>query len=300
MLDVRRLEVLAAATREGSLAGAARSLGLTPGAASQAIQALEAQTGVALLERLPRGVRATPSGERLAAHAEAIFTTLRRAGAELAAQKSDVVRLAAFPSGVIGLVPQLLERLAKSAPELDVQVLELEPDAGRAALRAGDCELALVNHHSLLAPDTHGPWQVVHLRDEPMLAALPLDHRLATRSSIAIGQLSEDRWITQQPQSPCQEIVQRACADSGFAPRVAATCGDYRSILALIGAGHGVSLIPESALVGLANPPVALVRTRPRIARRINVLMSSRVGVTPAALTVLDALVENERSVKGV
>jgi DNA-binding transcriptional LysR family regulator len=299
MLDVRRLEVLAAALREGSLAGAARALGMTPGAASQAIHALEAQTGVALLERLPRGVRATPAGERLAAHAEAVFTTLRRAEAEVAGEKGDAVRLAAFPSGVIALVPQLLERLAKSAPHLDVQVLELEPDAGRAALRAGACELALVNHHSLLAPDTHGPWQVVHLRDEPMLAALPLGHPLASRSTIAISQLSDDRWITQQPASPCQEIVQRACADSGFAPRVTATCGDYRSILALIGAGHGVSLIPESALVGLADPPVALIRTRPRTARRINVLLSSRAGITPAALTVLDALVENERSVRG-
>ncbi|MDQ2846758.1 MAG: LysR family transcriptional regulator [Actinomycetota bacterium] len=295
MLDVRRLEVLAAAVRLGSLAAAARQLGLTPGAASQAIRALEAQAGLALLERLPRGVRPTPAGERLAAQAEAILRTLQRAEGELAGEHAQLVRLAAFPTAVIGLVPRLLARLRSRAPELELRVLELEPAAGRAALRAGECELALVNHYSLLTPDLHGPWQVSHLRDEPVLAALPREHPLAGRASVSIHQLSEDPWITQQPASPCQEIVQQVCASAGFAPRVAATCSDYRSILALVGAGHGVSLIPELALTGIRTSGLVLLPTRPGTRRRINALTSNRPGSLPGTRTVLDALLENER-----
>jgi DNA-binding transcriptional LysR family regulator len=84
------------------------------------------------------------------------------------------------------------------------------------------------------------------------------------------------------------------CATAGFAPRVVATCGDYRSILALVGAGAGVSLIPELALTGLRPPSVALVPTRPVTMRRINALVASRVGVPPAARTALDAFVDQE------
>jgi DNA-binding transcriptional LysR family regulator len=294
MLDVRRLAVLTAAISEGSLAAAARKLGLTPGAASQAIGALEAQAGRSLLERHARGVRATPAGERLAAQADAVFATLRQAEAELSNGHVGAVRIAAFPSAVIGLVPPVLRRLRESAPGLRIHIVELEPGPARAALRAGDCDLAVVNHHSLLAPDTRGPWEIVHIRDEPVVAALPADHRLARRASVSVGQLADADWIMQQPASPCQELVQRVCATAGFAPRVVATCGDYRSILALVGAGAGVSLIPELALTGLRPPSVALVPTRPVTMRRINALVASRVGVPPAARTALDAFVDQE------
>ena len=294
MLDVRRLEVLSASVREGSLAAAARALGLTPGAASQAIGALEAQVGVALLERLPRGVRPTPAGERLAAHADAVLAALTRAQSELAGHVGQTVRIAAFSTAIIGLLPDLLERVQTGSPDVEIQIRELEPPAARAALRAGECDLALVNHYSLLTPDTRGPWELAHLRDEDVLVALPPGHPLAGRATVSMRQLAAEPWITQQPGSSCQELVQRVCSAAGFVPDVAATCFDFRAILALVGAGHGVSLIPELALTGLREPPVALVRARPKIHRRINALVSSRPGTTPAARTVLDALLARE------
>ncbi|TDD89328.1 LysR family transcriptional regulator [Actinomadura darangshiensis] len=295
MLELRRLEVLAAAAREGSLAAGARKLGLTAGAASQAVAALEASTGVVLLTRLPRGVRPTPAGERLVAHAEAVLATLHRAEAELAGQNGQSIRIAAPPTAVYGLIPGVLTRLRATAPELEVTVLELEPGPARAALRAGDCEVALVNHSALLAPDLHGPWHTVHIRDEPVYAALPPGHPLAARADVAVGELADDPWLTQPPMSPCQELIQHACAAAGFAPDITATCGDYRSILALVGAGTGVSLIPELALTGLATPPVALLPTRPRISRRINALVTARTQTTAPARAVLDALLEYEQ-----
>ncbi|WP_396453754.1 LysR substrate-binding domain-containing protein [Actinomadura sp.] len=58
-------------------------------------------------------------------------------------------------------------------------------------------------------------------------------------------------------------MIQHACAAAGFAPDVAATCADYRSILALVGAGTGVSLIPELALTGWARLPSPCCRPGP-------------------------------------
>jgi DNA-binding transcriptional LysR family regulator len=294
MLDVRRLEVLALAVREGSLAAAARALDITPSAASQAVAALEAQAGTPLLERLARGVRPTARGERLAAQAEAVLAILDRAHDELVASSAGTVTVAAFPTAVIGLLPAVLRRLAHDAPGLDVRVLELEPDAGRTAVRDGRADLALVNHHATLDPDRRGPWRVVHLRDEPVLLALPRDHRLAGRVAVPVERLRDDRWVMQQPASPCQDLVLRVCAAGGFAPTVAATCGDYRSILALVGAGAGVSLVPELALTGVDTSQVALVPTRPRVVRRVNGLVSGRASAAPGARVVMNALLAQE------
>jgi len=289
MLDVRRLEVLSSTLREGFIAGAARALSITPSAASQALSALEAQTGAVLLERLPRGVRPTAAGERLAAQAEAVLSLLARAESELDGRRTSL-RVAAFPTAVIGLLPGALSALHAAAPELHLQVLEMEPDDGRAALRAGDVDVALVNHHAVLAPDTRGPWRVEHLVDEPVLAALPRTHRLAARPQLRIEQLREDDWVMQKPASPCQDLVQRVCGGAGFAPGVVAACGDYRAILALVGAGLGVSLVPAMALVGVDVSAVSLLPLRPAVRRRTNALVSSRPGVSLAVRPLLDAL----------
>jgi len=289
MLDVRRLEVLSTTLREGSIAGAARSLAITPSAASQALSALEAQTGAVLLERLPRGVRPTAAGERLAAQAEAVLSMLARAEAELDGRTTSL-RVAAFPTAIIGLLPAALVALRATAPDLHVQVLEVEPDDGRAALRAGDVDIALVNHHAVLAPDTRGPWRVEHIIDEPVLAALPRSHRLAGRPYVRVEQLRDDDWVMQKPASPCQDLVQRVCGGGGFAPTVVAACGDYRSILALVGAGLGVSLVPQTGFVGVDVASVALVPLRPAVRRRINALVSTRPGVSLAARPLVDEL----------
>ncbi len=289
MLDVRRLEVLSSTLREGSIAGAARALSITPSAASQALSALEAQTGALLLERLPRGVRPTAAGERLAAQAEAVLSLLATAESELDGRRASL-RVAAFPTAVIGLLPGALTAVHAAAPALHLQVLEMEPDDGRAALRTGDVDVALVNHHAVLAPDTRGPWRVEHLVDEPVLAALPRTHRLAGRAHLRVEQLREDDWVMQKPASPCQDLVQRVCGGAGFAPSVVAACGDYRAILALVGAGLGVSLVPVMALGGVDTSAVSLVPLRPAVRRRTNALVSTRPGVSLAARPLLDAL----------
>jgi len=291
MLDVRRLEVLSATLREGSIAGAARSLAITPSAASQALSALEAQTGAVLLERQARGVRPTPAGERLAAQADAVLSLLSRAESELDGRTTSL-RVAAFPTAVIGLLPAALVGLRTETPDLHVQLLELEPDDARVALRSGEVDVALVNHHAVLAPDTRGPWRVEHIVDEPVLAALPCSHRLAGRPSVRVEQLREDAWIMQKPASPCQDLVQRVCGGGGFAPTVVASCGDYRSILALVGAGVGVSLVPQTGFFGVDTSSVALVPLRPAVRRRINALVSTRPGVSLAARPLLDQLVD--------
>jgi len=283
MLDMRRLEVLAAAVRERSLAAAARSLGITPSAASQAIAALEVQAGTLLLVRRTRGVVPTPAGERLALRAEAMLAELEAAELELVGPQPGRIRIAAFPTAVFGLMPAVTSRFQEELAHTSLDITELEPDDARAALRAGTVDLAVVNHDASLAPDGNGPFRSHHIVDEPVVVALPADHPLAAARRVDLARLKNDSWVMQTPASPCQQLAMHACSEAGFAPNVSATCGDYRSILALVASGYGVALTPLLAVNGLATDGVALRPTRPAITRRINALVPG--GRTDPSIT---------------
>jgi DNA-binding transcriptional LysR family regulator len=290
MLDPRRLQVLAAAVQEQSLARGARVLGITPSAASQAIAALEAQTGTALLVRSPRGVRPTPAGERLAAHGRAVLAQLEQAEAELSGVTGSTVRLAAFPTAMATMVPRAVAVLRRARPEITCQLVELEPDAAREALRDGSVELALVSHSALAFPDDRPGWHVEHLRDEQMLLAVPRQHPRADAARVDLRAVRDDDWILQAPGSPCQQIMLRACGEAGFAPRVVASCSDYRSMLRLVATGAGVALVPELATEHMPLDDVRLLPLRRPALRRINALLRADRRRSPAVSALLEEL----------
>ncbi|HEY5304417.1 MAG TPA: LysR family transcriptional regulator [Acidimicrobiales bacterium] len=297
MLDIRRLEVLAAAVRDRSLTAAARSVGISPSAASQAIAALERQIGSQLLVRGPRGVEPTAVGERLSLHAEAVFAQLASAEAELSLNLARHLRVAAFATAMRGLLSPAIGKLRARDSAMTIEIVEMEPDIARAALRAGDLDMALVNHSAELSPDADGPWRVSHLLDEPTYVAVHARHPLALKRRVELGHFENEQWIMQVPASPCQQLTVRACAAAGFAPVVSAICADYASIIALIKVGHGVSLIPRLATQSIDLSGIALVRTRTEITRRINVLAAGdeRVGAY-ALLASLREVVGQESS----
>ena len=101
MLNVNRLRILIEVSNRGSFSAAADALSYTQSAVSQQVAALEAETGVTLLERLPRGVRLTPAGEVLLEYAEGIIARLHAAEAEMAAiagLRGGQLRMASFPT----------------------------------------------------------------------------------------------------------------------------------------------------------------------------------------------------------
>src|SRR5271166_4433267 len=101
MLSVSRLRVLKEVAYRGSFSAAAEALSYSQSAVSQQIAALEAEAGMALLERHPRGVSLTAAGQTLVGHAEGILAQLEAAEASLSAisgLRGGVLRIASFPT----------------------------------------------------------------------------------------------------------------------------------------------------------------------------------------------------------
>jgi DNA-binding transcriptional LysR family regulator len=286
MLQVSRLRVFVEVAKHGSISAAAEELSYTQSAVSQQIAALEAETGVTLIERLPRGVRLTTAGSTLLAHAEGILGRLAAAEADLeaiAGLRGGQLRMASFPTAGATLMPLAIAMFRAQHPEVELTLAEGEPEDIAPRLYAGEFDLALLfefegTSESLVADLVRQP-----LFEDPMFLALPADHPLARRRTLRLADLRAEAWVQTSSSSACARHVVRCCHVAGFEPIVSFESDDYQTVQGLVAAGVGVALIPKLA-VASAREDIAIRALSPSSPVR-NVIAATPEGsrLTPAA-----------------
>jgi DNA-binding transcriptional LysR family regulator len=250
MLNVARLRILKEVAYHGSFSAAAEALSYTQSAVSQQIATLEAETGMTLLERHPRGVTLTAAGQALVGHAEGILARLESAEAALSAiagLRGGRLRMASFPTAGATLMPLAIATFRASYPDVELTLAEGEPEAIVPRLRGGELDLALLFEFAdEIAPQRD--MTRVDLLEDPMFLALPREHPLAARQRIRLEDLAHEAWVQTSSSSPCARHVVRSCHAAGFEPNVTFESDDYQTVQGLVAAGVGVALIPELAL----------------------------------------------------
>ncbi|WP_426594295.1 LysR family transcriptional regulator [Cellulomonas sp. McL0617] len=249
-MDPRALETLRTIGSQGGVTAAAAVLHLTPSAVSQQMAVLQRETGVALTERVGRGLRLTPAGEALAAAAEDVAVALERAQAACAAfleRPEGIVRVSAFQSGAELLLPGLLARVGA----LRGIVLECtDEDVAQEDFAALTDRIDVVVAHR---PEGAPVWpgvQVVPLLREPLDVAVPLDHPLAGRASIRPVDLAGADWISVRDGFPIASLVREVVARSGAPARIVHRVNDFHVTEAFVAAGHGIALLPRYTFGG--------------------------------------------------
>ena len=253
MLNLNRLRIFSEVASRGSFSAAAESLSYTQSAVSQQIAALEAETGVTLIERLPRGVRLTPAGEVLLEYAEGIIARLHAAEAEMAAiagLRGGQLRMASFPTAGATLMPLAIAIFRGQHPEVALTLAEGEPEEIGPRLSAGEFDLALLFEFEGTSESLGPELARVALFEDPMFLALPADHPLAARPALRLEDLRAEAWIQTSASSACARHVVRSCHAAGFEPIVSFESDDYQTVQGLVAAGVGVALIPKLALAG--------------------------------------------------
>jgi DNA-binding transcriptional LysR family regulator len=261
MIDPRRVLTFRQVARERSFSRAAQSLSLTQPAVSQQIRALEIQLGAPLIERRRGLFELTPAGELLLDHADALHERLQLAVTQLDETTEHArsrLRLAAFPSALGTLVPAAIARLQAEA-DLEVSAVQGGTEEVVAAVRDGRAHLALCFQDASLPRREHAGTKRVDLLEEPMLATLGPDHRLAHRKRIRLAELADDPWLAAVPDG----LIVRACRAAGFEPRLAYMTEDPLAINSFVTAGLAVTLTSrllapyfrDSAIVPLAAAP---------------------------------------------
>ncbi len=293
-LDVGRLLLLREVALRGTIASAARSVGLTPSAVSQQLAVLEREAGAVLLDRSPRGVALTGAGHALASRAASIVDVLVAARADLDRISGAVtgpVRIAAVASAAATLVSACVTSLRGAEPGVEISVVVAEPAGALRMLLADDVDVAVVDEYDyvpLALPDYLVARELC--AEELVVVAAP--GRLPARGGVPLASLAAAEWVMPPDDAACGLAVRSACRAAGFEPRVRWETDDMFLLVRAVAADHGVSVLPRLAVADdIADVDVHPLR-KPRLGRRIRAVTRSSASARPVVASVLGALAD--------
>jgi DNA-binding transcriptional LysR family regulator len=293
MIDLPTVGALRAVQQYGSVVAAAAALGFTPSAVSQQIKRLERDTGVALLERVGRGVLLTLDGRELVERCARMLGELEEVETHLQ-QRSGVVagtfRVAAFATAVRGMLAPMLAEVSTRYPDLRLQLLEHDPWEAVELVASGQADIGIV--HS---------WGDVHLDVPSHVASLtlgtdvgdllvPHTHPLAVRSRVSPKDLRGLRWIATPNGTICREWLNRLYDGTGELPDIVHRSSEFDNHIALVAAGLGVALVPRLGRATLPPSVVAVAVRNPEPRRMISLLVRHTMAKSPAVGALMTAL----------
>jgi DNA-binding transcriptional LysR family regulator len=303
MLDVRRLNIFREVIANGSFSAAADALDYSQSAVSQAIQTLEGEAGVPLIERARGGVRPTAAGAALTGHIGGILAQLEAAEDEIAAivaGRGGHLRTASFPTAGATLMPGAIAAFRASHPGVEVSLAEGEPEEIAPRLRAGEFDLALLFEFEGVGERLAAGLRRFELFDDPLHLALPATHRLARRKAAPhLEDLREESWVQTSAAGPCARHVVRSCIAAGFEPRVSFESDDYQTVQGLVASGVGVALIPQLALSSVRDDIAVRPLAPGSPVRKVIAATPHTAAATAAVATMLDILRNQTKQASG-
>ncbi|MBY1011207.1 LysR family transcriptional regulator [Pseudomonas aeruginosa] len=248
-MELRHLRYFIAVAEELHFGRAAERLGISQPPLSQQIQALEEEIGARLFERTNRRVELTDAGrlfldesrQVLALVDKAVLLARRAHLGELGELKIGFTSSAPFTS----TIPSSIHAFRKAYPDVHLDLQEMSSRQVLKALLEEGLQVGVIR--PLALPDTVH-W--VELFREPLVAVLRADHPLAAGSEegLAIAALAEEPFVF-FPRSYGTGLYDQVIAltrQAGFSPRIAQEASEAMTIIGLVSAGLGVSILPAS------------------------------------------------------
>jgi DNA-binding transcriptional LysR family regulator len=246
MFELSHLRCFVATAEELHFGRAAERLHMTQPPLSRQVQILERVLGVALLARTSRIVRLTPAGRtflpearRILQLADSAAVSTRRA----AAGDKGSVTIGFTATAGYSFVPELVTSARERLPGVDFILQEMVTAEQVEALASHRIDFAL------LRPPVRREFESVRVVREPLLAALPADHRLAKGRPPRLGDFDRQPFVMYSPHEAqyFYDLLAAIFGKAGVAPLYVQHMSQVHAILALVSARLGLALVPASA-----------------------------------------------------
>ncbi|MGR3938270.1 LysR family transcriptional regulator [Streptomyces sp. BRA346] len=285
MYNLRRLVVLRELKHRGTLAAVASAMSYSPSAVSQQLTLLESEVGAPLLEREGRGVRLTPQAEILVARTEKALRELERAEAEIAAslrETSGTIKVAAFQTAMLALVPVALTWLRENHPRIRVEATQAEPDTSLPGLLTREFDLVIDETF----PGHARPARASEFEHHPLYEDAM---RLATSAPVeSLADLAEHPWVMEPAGTPARAWATGICHAAGFEPDVAYVSADMLVHARLVEEGHAVAFLPD--MLWFDRTPCLLLAGSAGHTRSVLATARAGAGEHPLIQTFLTAI----------
>jgi DNA-binding transcriptional LysR family regulator len=250
-IDLKQLKYFLAVAEEKSFSRAAERLHISQPPLSQQIMKLESELGVRLFARTTRSFELTVAGKALMAEAADLLGRMRMTIDTIRQiDRGEVgrLRVGIVGSAMWGPIPSLLERFQSEFPRVTWSLHEMGPDQQFEALRSKQIDVGFwreprLEEETLKSAHLH---QQLCFR-EKVCVAVHKNHALARREAIDLADIANEPMLTLHlSQSAEPRYLVQCCVNAGFQPMIFQEAAEPQTLLAMVGAGLGVALMPET------------------------------------------------------
>ncbi|WP_341392807.1 LysR family transcriptional regulator [Arthrobacter sp. G119Y2] len=245
-MDVHQLRMLRELGERGSLAAVARAFHVSPSAVSQQLTALQRRVEVPLTERRGRNLVLTGAGQALAEAAVQISVAMSSAEQAVSRYVQDptaTVKICAFNSAALTYFGPLLGDLAG---EGNPRLVCHDRDVGQDAFPALAADYDLVIAHRL---EHSAPWPssltVLPLVREPLDVAMSDQHPLAGQSTVGVGELIDEEWVSVQDGFPLVSALHSIAVHAGKPLNITHRINEFFVAATIIANSSAVALMPR-------------------------------------------------------
>ena len=246
-MELRQLRYFVAVAETRHFGRAAERLHIAQPALSQSVRQLEAELGVTLLARTTRQVSLTPAGAFFFREATRVLEGLDdsvRGVRRIADGRSGLVRIAFTGTSAFDQLPRIARIVQQDLPgiALEIHADQLTPTQADG-LRNAHIDLGV-----LRPPVAGDDLELRTITDEPLALALPVNHRLAQEPGLSLLDVTYDDFVVYaDAHSAVSDATIHACQAVGFTPRRVHEAPSTSVLLALVAAGLGIAVVPDSA-----------------------------------------------------
>ncbi|HLU02644.1 MAG TPA: LysR family transcriptional regulator [Advenella sp.] len=245
-MELRQIRYFQCVARELSFTKAARILHIAQPPLSRQIKMLEEELGVAVFERLGRGIVLTDAGryfldqtEKMTQRLEETINATRRIG------KNDRMWFGVgfVPSTLYGHMPALIRQLRQLNTQVEIGLVEMTTLQQFEALKSGRIDIGVGR---ILLKDEE--IERLILTDEPLVVALPVTHRLAGKTAIRLANIVDEPLILYpaRPRPSYADHVVNLFRQKGYAPQIIQEVNELQTAIGLVTATIGIAIVPES------------------------------------------------------
>jgi LysR family hydrogen peroxide-inducible transcriptional activator len=245
-MELHQLRYFCAIVDSGSFSRAAQHCHVSQPSLSQQILKLEDELGARLFDRLGRTIRLTALGQALLPRARAVLRELEAARGDVDEQKTSVsgtLAVGVIPTVAPYLLPPRLSVFSRKFTQAQLTIVEEITPVLLERLRAATIDLAI-----LALPLRGHEFETFPIVTERLFAALPKNHRLARRDSISLRDLRSEPFLLLRDGHCFRENAIAACGRARLHPQIVFESGQFSSLVGMVGAGMGVSIVPEMAI----------------------------------------------------
>lgn len=294
-MEASQLRYVVAAAEEGSFTRAAERMHVAQPAISQQIAQLERELGAKLFDRSGRRTRLTPAGEVFLPHARAALDAMsasRDAVASLHGELAGPLKVGTIPVPPEWLLLQLA-RYRRRHPKVRLTLRTGAPEPLAADVAVGALDAAIIGVAGGRLPAGPAGQRLrstlaTHaIATEPLVLAVAPDHPLAVSNETTLGSLRDESIVTLTHGTGLRAVLENACAEAGFVPRVHTETDDLTVLADLVARGFGVALLPRSAALRASGDVVTLA-VRDLTQHRQTVLVWHRGRISAPGRAFLD------------